>query len=116
MVAGNAQRGGTPNLDLCIRLADKELTLQDAHPWNILFDGHSPVFIDLGSITPVRQDIIWAAYQQFCNFFLFPLYLYSANCDRLARWLLRDYLYGVTDGDTLAALPYSLSYYTRIEP
>ena len=94
-------------LDLCICLAEKELTLQDAHPWNILFDGHHPVFIDLGSITPVRQDIIWAPYQQFCNFFLFPLYLYSANCDRLARWLLRDYLYGVTDGDALAALPYS---------
>ena len=55
----------------------------------------------------MRQDIIWAPYQQFCNFFLFPLYLYSANCDRLARWLLRDYLYGVTDGDVLAALPYS---------
>jgi SAM-dependent methyltransferase len=94
-------------LELCIRLAEKELTLQDAHPWNILFDGHNPVFIDLGSITPVRQDIIWAPYQQFCNFFLFPLYLYSANCDRLARWLLRDYLYGVTDSDALSALPYS---------
>ena len=50
-------------LDLCIRLAEKELTLQDAHPWNILFDGHHPVFIDLGSITPVRPDIIWAPYQ-----------------------------------------------------
>jgi hypothetical protein len=94
-------------LQLCIRLAEKELTLQDAHPWNILFDGHNPVFIDLGSITSVRPDILWAPYQQFCNFFLFPLYLYSANCDRLARWLLRDYLYGVTDGDALAALPYS---------
>src|SRR5262245_54280963 len=67
-------------LELCIRLAEKELTLQDAHPWNILFDGHNPVFIDLGSIIPARQDIIWAPYQQFCNFFLFPLYLYSANC------------------------------------
>lgn len=55
----------------------------------------------------MRPDILWAPYQQFCNFFLFPLYLYSANCDRLARWLLRDYLYGVTDGDALAALPFS---------
>ena len=94
-------------LELCIRLAEKELTLQDGHPWNILFDGNHPVFVDLGSITPVRPDILWAPYQQFCNFFLFPLYLYSANCDRLARWLLRDYLYGVTDGDALTALPFS---------
>ena len=94
-------------LELCIRLAEKELTLQDGHPWNILFDGNHPVFVDLGSITPVRPDILWAPYQQFCNFFLFPLYLYSANCDRLARWLLRDYLYGITDGDVLTALPFS---------
>lgn len=94
-------------LDLCIRLAEKGLTLQDGHPWNILFDGHNPVFIDLGSITPVSQDILWAPYQQFCNFFVFPLYLYSANRDRVALWLLRDYLYGVTDSDALAALPSS---------
>jgi SAM-dependent methyltransferase len=94
-------------LDLCIRLAEKGLTLQDGHPWNVLFEGTNPVFIDTGSIAPVREDILWAPYQQFCNFFLFPLYLYSANCDRVARWLLRDYLYGVTDGDALAALPSS---------
>ena len=104
---GMLRKAALLTLDLCIRLAEKELTLQDAHPWNILFDGHTPIFIDLGSITPVRPDIIWAPYQQFCNFFLFPLYLYSANCDRLARWLLRDYLYGVTDDDALAALPSS---------
>jgi SAM-dependent methyltransferase len=104
---GMLKKAALLTLDLCIRLAEKELTLQDAHPWNVLFEGPIPVFIDLGSITPARQDIIWAPYQQFCNFFLFPLYLYSANCDRLARWLLRDYLYGVTEDDALAALPSS---------
>jgi len=50
---------------------------------------------------------LWAPYQQFCNFFLFPLYLYAADRDRLARWMLRDYLVGVTDEDLLAALPLS---------
>jgi len=94
-------------LDLCIRLADKGLTLQDGHPWNILFDGTQPIYIDAGSIVPARDDILWAPYQQFCNFFLFPLYLYAAGCDRTARWLLRDYLAGVTDDDLLSALPLS---------
>lgn len=94
-------------LELCIRLAKNGLTLQDGHPWNILFDGTKPVFIDVSSIVPARDDILWAPYQQFCNFFLFPLYLYAAGGDRLARWLLRDYLAGVTDNDLLAALPIS---------
>ena len=94
-------------VDLCIRLAEKGLTLQDGHPWNILFDDTKPVYIDAGSIVPARDDILWAPYQQFCNFFLFPLYLYAADRDRIARWLLRDYLSGVTDEDLLAALPLS---------
>ena len=94
-------------LDLCLRLAEKKLTLQDGHPWNVLFDGTKPIYIDAGSIVPARNDILWAPYQQFCNFFLFPLYLYAAGRDRVARWLLRDYLCGVTDDDLLAALPIS---------
>ena len=94
-------------LDLCIRLAEHGLTLQDGHPWNVLFDGTKPVYIDAGSIVPTRDDILWAPYQQFCNFFLFPLYLYTAGQDHIARWLMRDYLGGVSDDDVLAALPAS---------
>ena len=94
-------------LDLCIRLAEKKLTLQDGHPWNILFDGTRPIYVDAGSIVPARDDILWAPYQQFCNFFLFPLYLYATGRDHVARCLLRDYLYGVTDSDLLATLSFS---------
>ncbi len=94
-------------LDLCIRLAEHGLTLQDGHPWNILFDGTKPVYVDAGSIVPARDDILWAPYQQFRNFFLFPLYLYAAGEDHIARWLMRDYLGGVSDDDLLAALPAS---------
>ncbi len=94
-------------IDLCIRLAEHGLTLQDGHPWNILFEGTKPVYVDAGSIVPARDDILWAPYQQFCNFFLYPLYLYAAGQDHIARWLMRDYLAGVSDGDLLAALPAS---------
>jgi SAM-dependent methyltransferase len=102
---GMLKHAALVTLDLCIRLAEEGLTLQDGHPWNILFDGTQPVYIDASSIVPLRDDILWAPYQQFCNFFLFPLYLYAAGCDRVARWLLRDYLCGVTDEDLLAVLP-----------
>ena len=94
-------------VDLCIRLAAHGLTLQDGHPWNILFEGTKPVYVDAGSIVPARDDILWAPYQQFCNFFLYPLYLYAAGQDHIARWLMRDCLAGVSDGDLLAALPVS---------
>jgi SAM-dependent methyltransferase len=104
-VPGMLRQAALVTLELCIRLAEKGLTLQDGHPWNVLFDGTKPVYIDAGSIVPARDDILWAPYQQFCNFFLFPLYLYAAGNDRIARWLLRDYLVGVTDEDLLNTLP-----------
>jgi hypothetical protein len=106
-VPGMLKEAALVTVELCIRLAEKGLTLQDGHPWNVLFDGVTPVYIDASSIVPERDDILWAPYQQFCNFFLFPLYLYAAGNDRIARWLLRDYLGGVTDEDLLVALPLS---------
>jgi SAM-dependent methyltransferase len=106
-VPGMLKQAALVTLELCIRLAGKGLTLQDGHPWNVLFDGTKPIYIDAGSIVPAREDILWAPYQQFCNFFLFPLYLYASGNDRVARWLLRDYLAGVSDEDLLAALPLS---------
>ena len=106
-VPGMLKDAALVTLELCIRLAEKGLTLQDGHPWNLLFDGTKPIYIDASSIVPARDDILWAPYQQFCNFFLFPLYLYAAGRDRPARWLLRDYLAGVTDDDLLSALPVS---------
>ena len=92
-------------IDLCIRLAEKGMTLQDGHPWNILFDGTKPIFIDISSVVPARDDILWAPYQQFCNFFLYPLYLYASGRDHIGRSLLNDHLLGATDHDVLAALP-----------
>jgi SAM-dependent methyltransferase len=103
--AAMLKRAALLTIDLCIRLAEHDLTLQDGHPWNILFDGTKPVFLDLSSIVPARDDILWAPYQQFCNFFLFPLYLYSARQERIARWLLHDTLEGVTNNDLANALP-----------
>src|SRR5438477_218419 len=38
--------------NLNIELAGHGLACVDAHPWNILFDGPKPVFIDVGSFAP----------------------------------------------------------------
>ena len=73
-------------LDLAIELTDKNLALQDAYPWNVYFDGTKPEFIDLGSIVEADRKFIWIAYDQFCRFFLYPLYMYAAGREKIARY------------------------------
>jgi hypothetical protein len=86
-------------IDLELLLAKHGLTLQDAHPWNILFDGCRPLYVDFGSIVPAKDGDFWPAYDEFCRFFLFPLELISHGQARIARWLLRDYNKGVLQSE-----------------
>lgn len=54
--------------------------LKDASPWNIMFRGPEPVFLDLLSFE--RRDErgrVWMAYGQFARTFLFPLLLWRAR-------------------------------------
>src|ERR1043166_4891681 len=78
-------------LHLELELLAYDLTLQDAHPWNIVFDGAQPVFTDIGSIIPVADFVSWEANEEFFRFFLRPLQLFAANQTKLARWLLHDH-------------------------
>jgi len=50
--------------------------LGDAHPYNVLFDGPNPVWIDLGSIVPKSET--WRAYPEFVNYTIVPL-VYMMN-------------------------------------
>ena len=77
-------------LDLEIELAAIGLTLQDAHPWNILFDGPTPCWVDFGSIVPARPDTLWRARDEFDHFYLNPLLLMSRGHHRVARRMLFD--------------------------
>ena len=90
---------GIVTIQLAIKLSEHNLTLQDAHTWNILFDGYRPVFIDFGSVVPAQPGQ-WPAYDEFCRFFIHPLELMSAGKSRLARALLvKDYFKGVLASD-----------------
>ncbi len=55
---------------------DHGMTLKDATPFNIQFDNGRPVFIDTLSFDLYDQAKPWIAYRQFCECFLFPLYLH----------------------------------------
>src|ERR1041385_2262711 len=48
--------------------------LKDATPYNVLFRGCRPIFIDVGSFTPrLAGDPVWRPYGQFVRTFLLPL-------------------------------------------
>jgi SAM-dependent methyltransferase len=68
--------------ELTLDFAEQQLTLgrvlKDATPLNILFEGSSPVFVDVLS-TEARdlENPLWLAYGQFARTFLLPLAAYK---------------------------------------
>jgi len=65
---------GVLTLDLARKLLEENLGLKDGTPYNILFRGPQPVFIDLLSFERRDPaDPTWLAYGQFTRTFLLPL-------------------------------------------
>lgn len=89
--------------DLGLALWEQGLTFKDAHPWNILFNGSRPVFVDWGSIGPRADEQEWP-YLEFRAWFLFPLYLMSAGLSNLARSMMFDFMNRLNRGDTFRLL------------
>ncbi len=86
-------------LELNLALLEEGCLLQDAYPWNIVFKGSKPVFVDLTSLVPAESPLPWPAYQQFLNFFLYPLELMRMGKGKETRMYLRDYLHGISERD-----------------
>ncbi|MDB6056197.1 MAG: hypothetical protein JWO95_41, partial [Verrucomicrobiales bacterium] len=76
---------------LNIELARHGLTCIDAHPWNILFDGPKPVFVDIGSIAPLAKADAGFVQHEFDARYIYPLRLMAQGQRRIARWSLRDF-------------------------
>ena len=65
---------GELTLDLMERLLSEKFGLKDASPYNILYRGTKPIFIDLLSIEKREpRDSTWLAYAQFTRTFIRPL-------------------------------------------
>ncbi len=86
-------------LDINLELARSGLATKDGHPWNVLFDASRPVYVDFGSIVELPDSMPWPAHEEFCKLLLRPLVLYSMGENRVARWLLHDYVRGVEVDD-----------------
>jgi len=64
----------TLTLDLADALLEENLGLKDATPYNVLFRGSRPVFIDVLSVERREPgDATWLPYAQFVRTFLLPL-------------------------------------------
>jgi hypothetical protein len=85
-------------LTLQERLLPSGLTLQDSHPWNILFDGCRPVHVDLGSIMPNGQGTHWNAIEEFRRYALNPLIVMAAGHARIMRALYFHHV-GISDSE-----------------
>lgn len=76
---GMLQDAALLTLRLARNLMGRGAILRDGSAYNVLFDGHRPVFVDLGSLGERFEGQPWAGYGQFCDHFLAPLLLESGK-------------------------------------
>ncbi len=55
--------------------------LTDIHPFNIIFRGVNPMFVDFGSFRKIRNDLKWSAHNQFLRCYIYPLTIFSYGLD-----------------------------------
>ncbi len=85
-------------IDLAIELDTMGFELLDAHPWNVLFEGPTPHFIDFGSFVPAKPGTPWRGQGEFIKTFINPLFLLVRGHAEPARRQMADFnRWGVTD-------------------
>jgi hypothetical protein len=81
------------------------MILKDATPFNIQFIEGRPVFIDTLSFDIYDPTRSWVAYRQFCQCFLFPLYL-EHYLKKDVQKILSTYIEGIPVDITARLLPW----------
>lgn len=66
--------------------------LKDGHPYNILFKGTKPLYVDFGSIV-LKVNKAWTAYNEFVEAFAVPLFFWNEGNTYVVRKLLASYPY-----------------------
>jgi len=74
---------------LTLRLLRSGLSLKDAHPYNVLFQGCRPVFVDLGSIVEYSEPLRRSWEQSFISEYLLPLWSVRGGHKSWSRILFR---------------------------
>ncbi|HBL17076.1 MAG: hypothetical protein A2X36_06390 [Elusimicrobia bacterium GWA2_69_24] len=84
---GMLQDAALLQLDLLLEALAEDVSLKDATPYNIQWNGPAPVFIDIPSFEPLRPGSVWTGYRQFCELFLYPLMLQAYKGIPFRPWL-----------------------------
>ena len=74
-------------LELQAAALSADMTLKDATPFNVQWSGSQPVFIDIPSFERLRPGEPWVGYRQFCQLFLYPLFLQAYKDLPFQPWL-----------------------------
>lgn len=64
------------HLELLESALNDNFVIKDSSAYNVQWIGCKPVFIDIPSFESYKAGDIWAGYRQFCQMFLYPLFLY----------------------------------------
>ncbi len=75
------------HLDLELMALDEGMTLKDASAFNVQWRGVQPVFIDIASFERYGPGDPWVGYLQFCQHFLYPLFLQAYRELPYHAWL-----------------------------
>ena len=103
---------GRLTLDIALELSAAGLGLKDASPYNVLFRGPAPVFIDVLSFEPRQPgDPTWLPHAQFVRTFLLPLLV-----NKLLGTPIAEALMTRRDGLEPDEVYRSLSYLDRLRP
>jgi ribosomal protein L11 methylase PrmA len=74
-------------LDLLLAALQEHMILKDASPFNVQWIGAKPVFIDIPSFETLLPGEPWVGYRQFCQLFLYPLFLQAYKNVPSQPWL-----------------------------
>lgn len=91
------------HLELTLGALDEGMILKDATSFNVQWIGSRPTFIDIPSFETLPAGGAWAGYRQFCQLFLYPLFLQAYKNIAFHPWL-RGCLEGIEPSQCLRVL------------
>jgi hypothetical protein len=75
--------------------------LADIHPFNIVYNGVNPVFVDFGSFKKIKNEFRWCAHDQFLKCYIYPLIVFSYGLDDYYFRIFKINGIGISDKEML---------------
>ena len=83
------------HLELLFVALGEGMTIKDSSAFNVQWGGAKPIFIDVSSFERLTPGEPWVGYRQFCQMFLYPLFLQAYKNVSFHSWL-RGSIDGIT--------------------